>query len=95
MTGLPDPLPNGITKAELEDWATRNLLALLSTILGSNITYNEIDGFLWKLNSRYREKVGDATDSIVDDELYMEAVNEENYIPCPDEEGGYDVPVME
>ena len=57
VRGIPEDLPGGTTKEEMEQWLQMNASALLTCILGGSETFNEIKEYLWKLNMSYRVKV--------------------------------------
>jgi len=47
------------TRAQLELFLQRNLINLITTILGAEMKYDDINNYLMKLNSNYRDKVSE------------------------------------
>ena len=57
VRGIPEDLPAGTTKEEMERWLYMNASALLTCILAGGETFNDITEYLWKLNMSYRVKI--------------------------------------
>jgi hypothetical protein len=76
VRGIPEDLPAGTTKKEMEQWLRMNASALLTCILAGSETFNEITEYLWKLNMSYRVKVRQVKQELASNMVKCEGVLE-------------------
>lgn len=63
---VPDDIETimGINSNMLDEWLQSNMKAILYTMIGADIRVDEIDRYLMKLNTKWREKINSAIDII-------------------------------